>query len=264
MSEYVKTHKRHAILFAIMLTVCVSLVARYAFADPVSDTSTYNSATGRWEVTWGENNTGRHVLDTCPAGAILAFVWTSDDGDAHEGYTGSMLDNMSGSSAVKLKFILPDDATITDWKQSINTDDGNSDVHAGNIKHSSPWALYPLEEIAAGYRIPDFAPTAGAGLTIYTAVNLELYTTENANGPLGGDWDVGDTLGDLSLTITNGTILGVEGLYFATCEFELDPDSDTGWVPVDGPTGWLDSGLFTSTYGGAIKIVGAHQQVGSP
>jgi hypothetical protein len=67
--------------------------------------------------------------------------------------------------------------------------------------------------------------------TIYTAVNLDLYMTTNPEGFLDGEWEPGDNLQSLGVSIVNGEVSGLEGILWATSEFTFDPLSATGWVP---------------------------------
>jgi hypothetical protein len=119
--------------------------------------------------------------------------------------------------------------------------------------------LSELPDVA--WSIPDLAPTTGdPEFTIYTAVNLDLYLTSNPEGFAGGNWDLGETLNDVGVIIAAGQVSGsvVEGIYWSTSPFTFDPDSDTGWVPEDGTTGWLDSEVFRLEFGD-IEILAAHE-----
>ncbi len=70
------------------------------------------------------------------------------------------------------------------------------------------------------------------------------------------------TLSDFSVGINNGQVDGVEGLYYATCPFVLDPNSVTGWVPSD-PNCLLNSILFEVQYGSIGVDEGINHYVSS-
>lgn len=157
--------------------------------------------------------------------------------------------------ACSFRFEAP--AGATDWTQKIIRVGGNSDVFGGNIEKRSPWRFYNLSSLPPGpARIPDLATVdAPNGVTIYTAVNLKLYMTENPNGFLGGAWAPGQTLDDLGLTIVNGTIPGVEGITWSTTPFVFNPDpAGPGFVPRGGPGSLLNSLSFPY----ALMIVQQH------
>lgn len=262
MVEYYRTHRMRVIVVSALVIVAafggVLILARPALADeqPYSETTMGNGDTS---VTWTVCRV-EGIKDTVPAGGALTFYWTSSNGNPHEGYETFGYNNLEGGTSKTFWFSAPDDETVTDWSQRVYKGAGQgSDTHAGNVCHNSPWALRPLSEITEHYRIPDFAPVGGTGTIIYAAVNLGEYVAENANGPCGGDWAIGDELlNDLGLTIINGRIAGLSGIYFATCPFVLDPDSETGWVPAAGSAGWLNSDSYMSTYGGVIAVISEH------
>ena len=241
------------------------------------------------DVTWGgaAPGTGYSVGDAIPPNAAggsetdpthdgrLTFWWTVGDVEAggatkHNGYAAYSSDNGNGH-AMPVKFWLPPPAVhkegegpikATDWVQVLTPDiskngEGDSKVYSGNIRAGSPFEFYPIDDILTPHRIPDFAGAEEDAPTIYTAVDLNLYTASNPDGPLDGDWAKGDTLASLNLTILNGRIMGVAGIYFATCEFEFDPDSATGWVPVN-PNGWLNSATYQAAHG-MIHVLDQHQ-----
>ncbi len=157
--------------------------------------------------------------------------------------------------ACSFRFEAPADAT--DWTQKIIRKDGTSDVFGGNIEKRSPWRFYSLSSLpAVPARIPDLAPVgAPEGVTIYTAVNLQLYMTENPNGFLGGGWAPGQMLEELGIAIVDGKIPGVEGITWSTTPFRFDPDpAGPGFVPVGGAGSLLNSLSFPY----ALMIVEQH------
>jgi hypothetical protein len=156
-----------------------------------------------------------------------------------------------------------DKSIITDWHQEIKREEeggkGTSIVRAGNIKKESPWSFQPLSELPDIYwRIPDLAPISGDNpdLTIYTAVNMDLYLQDNPLGFNGGNWSVGQSLDDLGLIIQNGEIAGVEGIYWSTSEFTFAPDSLNGFTSQDL--------LNSDTFGESIGIIAAHSTTPIP
>jgi len=230
-----------------------------AGADPISPVLPDRDSDGN--VRWGPG-AGRSVADDAVApGQKIYFEWTKD-GKAHERYA-PYKDSAGGQSKL-YRFRLPPDRTITDWNQIIKRGDGESAVRAGNIQHNSPWAFHPLEDldIPGRWKIPDFAPLE-APLTIYTAVDLNLYYSTNPLGPLNGTFKAGQTLDELGLEIIDGMIPGIQGMYFATTEFELDPDSATGWVPVGGPGALLNSASYQAD-NGPIALIAIHEGVPEP
>ncbi len=214
-------------------------------------------------VTWGGDTTDI-ILDTIPAGGKIKFFWTSGTYIKglpvykHPKYQ-TYEDANDTTQPVILRFHRPDDDTITDWCQVVTGSNGKSKVYGGNIQRDSPWSFHPLSELPdEPWRIPDLAPnTADPELTIYTAVNLELYLS-NPNGFLDGEWTTGQTLDELGITIIDGQVPGLAGIYWATSDFTFDPDSETGWVPVDGNSAWLNSNVFHAGSGN-IEILAEHK-----
>ncbi len=221
-------------------------------------------------VTWGSNNTDRKIFDRIPAGGKLEFEWTKD-GNPHPLYH-----KYSQSSATEktLGFVRPKDRTVTDWKQKITNSAGTSSVVAGNLVMNSPFAFAPLEDLPQiDYLVPDFAPIGfDQELTIFTAVDLNVYLNANPFGldsmNLLGEYVVGATLDDLGLTIINGLLQStvpsnpftVQGIYFASSAFVLDPLSPTGWVP-SVPGTLLNSDAFIAANGlNGIGINGLHAE----
>lgn len=99
------------------------------------------------------------------------------------------------------------------------------------------------------WRIPMIAPQSGGG-TIYTAVNLDMYFASNPLGFDGGDWEAGQTLADLGVTIVNGQAPGMLGVQWATAPFVYSATAPTGFAPsVPG------SLLNSATYGTPIAVV---------
>lgn len=222
------------------------------------------------EVTWGVGaKPGKNkVQHTIPANRKETFFWTDGKKDAdglltkHPDY--GIFENTSTAEAI-YKFNIPDDKTITDWRQKIYNVDGTkvlNDLTGANIKRESPWSFHPLDELPDVYwSIPDFGSPLGS--TIYSAVNLELYFSRNPFGPLNGQYSIGQTLGELGLSIVDGRIPGIEGLYFATSEFTFDPASVTGLVPTGGPSSLLDSDQYEAA-NGSLAILGVHHGVPEP
>ena len=69
----------------------------------------------------------------------------------------------------------------------------------------------------------------------------------------------GETLDELGIDIVNGQIPGLQGIYFATSQFFLDPNSANGWVPFDGAAALLNSAAFEAT-NGPIGIIAEHDE----
>jgi hypothetical protein len=103
--------------------------------------------------------------------------------------------------------------------------------------------------------VAHFLTVINTGATIYTAVNLGLYATNNPDGFLGGDWSPGQTLSQLGVQIVNGQIPGVEGIYWATTPFVFNSDPNTpGFTPEGGDSNLLNS----ASYGDDIVILQQH------
>lgn len=233
---------------------------------PISSKSYAKTDHSNGRVTWeGDVSDDAPILDDLFAGGELEFYWTRD-GQPHPDYRKYKEVNDSDENK-RRRFKRPDDDSITDWKQIVTTADGKSSVTTGNVRRGGdvqlgdPWLFFPLSELAGNaYRIPDLAPTFGdPELTIYTAVNLELYLQSNPEGFSNGEWEIGQTLDELGVVIVNGQVPGVEGIYWAVSDFIFDPLSATGWVPAAGPAGWLDSLSFQMNFGN-IAVMAAHEK----
>ncbi|MCC8998737.1 MAG: hypothetical protein LM522_04450 [Candidatus Contendobacter sp.] len=217
------------------------------------------------------------LRDDIPPDSELSFRWTdgtlnrNGQTNGHCGFSPYNSPRNITTQPIPQYFIQPvprpGDPPITDWRQTVTkfkTVNGRevritSDVVSGNIQHDSPWSFHPLSELPnISWKIPDLAPFQGTSdLTIYTAVNLDVYLNDNPNGFLGGNWSNGQTLDDLGIHIINGQILGVNGIYWATTEFTFDPDSATGWVPIGGSSNFLNSDDWEGTFGD-IGILASH------
>lgn len=184
--------------------------------------------------------------------------WTSTQG------TLSGVNNTASTTYFQFKPDPSNSEKPTDWHQTIWNKDGTSQVYSGNIQSGSPWAFYDLDTLPdVNWRIPDLAPVSGGNpnLTIYTAVNLDLYYRDNPLGFLNGGWSEGQTLGQLGLTISDGVIPGVQGIYWATSEFVFDSDpSGPGFVP----SGGLGDLLNSDTYSEPIGIIAEHSSIPEP
>ncbi len=162
------------------------------------------------------------------------FYWTAG-GITHPMYKPVSLTNESETDVV-FRWILPNDPSITDWRwQRYPPGSENpSDTAGGNTRRASPWALYSIGELPdIPHRIPTLISSAN-DVNLYCAVNLELYMTANPLGFVGNEpITPGSTLADFGVVINDGRIDGVEGIYYATCPFVLDPNSETGWAQAD-------------------------------
>lgn len=129
-----------------------------------------------------------------------------------------------------------------------------SKIVAGNIRRSSPWEFAPLSEITDAWKLPLFGQMDGViGPTIYTAVNLPLYIEKNPFGLLDGQYDLDYLLDDLGY-ILDGELFAsdntkIEGIYFATSDWGLDPDDPLGLYPLAGKSTLLNSSIFQNDYG---------------
>jgi hypothetical protein len=83
------------------------------------------------------------------------------------------------------------------------------------------------------------------GEPIYEGVDLLTYMTSNPTA--FGSFAEGESLAEMGLTIANGQIAGIKGVYFSTSELVFS--STTGFEPINGPEGWLNSDSYQSLYG---------------
>lgn len=247
--------------------VLASFLSPSAQADPPYNAQ-YDPATGN--VTWNDDKSDRSPInDTVPAQkdgkpGFVQFYWTEGKFDftgrpiPHEKYNVFMIRN-PGDATVPLHFYQPGDESITDWHQEVGNAKGKSSVHGGNIKRDSPWSFRSLAELPeVSWRIPDLAPFAGdENLTIYTAVNLDLYLRHNPLGFFGGAWHDGQTLSELGLRIVDGQVAGLQGIYWSTTEFTFDANSPFGWVPLGGAASYLQSDAFQAAHGD-IGVLATH------
>ena len=183
------------------------------------------------------------------------FTWNANNTFKYDG----------NGQDVDFQFLPVNDELITDWHQEITDENGKTSVWSANLnKDNGTWEMLTLDQLSImPWRIPDIAPVTGGdeSITIYTAVNLDLYLASNPNGFLDGNWAVGDSLGDLGLTITDGVISGLEGIYWSTTEFIFDPDPNGfGFMPTGGSDNLLDSVTFNQSLG----IVAQHIAVPEP
>ena len=221
-------------------------------------------------VSAGDDNV---IKDATKPGEEIVFFWTKNGipltatwkaefqcGDGPEqsfpDLTGGFQHTNSTTENCKYTFTAPESAT--DWVQTITGNNGATKTRAGNIKQDSPWTFEELSLLPEIHtRIPDLAPIAeeDSELTIYSAVNLRLYMTENPDGFLDGLWSIGQTLSELGVEIVNGEVAGIQGIYWATTEFEFDPDpAGRGFTPVGGDVNLLDS----ASYEHEIEILQQH------
>jgi hypothetical protein len=248
-------------------------------------------ATVNWRTQAGAGNDDpkQHPIgDSVQPGGTLQFWWTDGTKDANgvlaaiKGYDKFSNTNQTAKPEF-YDFKVPLNPKITDWEQTVTYGKKASDVHTGNIQHAnpsltggaatSPWAFDSLSDLPdAVFMIPDVAPTQdNSGLdTVYTAVNEQLYMQSNPLGFLGGNYKMGDNLGALGISIVDGQIPGIQGLYFATTPFGFDPNSATGFVPIGGPGTWLNTsasavgGAASATSSSGFEINGIHASVPEP
>ncbi len=143
------------------------------------------------------------------------------------------------------------DVGETDWEQQITLKDGISPprisgVLAANIVPNPNTQLFEFQELSTlpdiDWRIPDLFPiNSNPFSTIYTAVNLNLYFSQNPLGFNNGNWSVGQTLDELSIEIVNGVVPGLEGIYWSTTPFVFEPSSPIGFSPTGGFSNFYNS-----------------------
>jgi hypothetical protein len=219
-------------------------------------------ATEPTENIWRENTESYSVL--AKPGWTYDWHWTAG-GLPHPLYKPVSLTNVTDAN-VRLRWYLPNDPSITDCTYKAHPPDPNgsaSDTTAGNTRRESPWALYSLTDLPdIPHRIPTLVTSAN-DVNLYCAVNLELYMTTNPLGFVGAEpVPAESTLADFGVDINDGQVEGVEGIYYATCPFVLDPNSATGWVPTD-PNCWLNSDVFEAQHGSIGVDEGINHYVAS-
>jgi hypothetical protein len=274
-----RTRPRSLGTAGVVVSIALCTMSDRAVADPIP----YNTdAAGN--VTWGSTDPfAWPISDTLPyVGDGLTFYWTSGgiQDPRYQAAVGQN-DDVHNPHAVTYHFIPPDDPLVTDWHQTVNYGNGESDVASGAIQRMifskgapavstaapGPWSFFPLDQLPnIGYEIPDFAAD---GYRIYTAVDLLTYIDTNPLGPVNGNYQIGDTLDGLGLSIVNGRMLGVSGIYFATTPFVFDPNSATGWVPQGGDSAWFNSPTNAAPLAGGqvasgISINGIHKATTPP
>lgn len=169
------------------------------------------------------NSTAMAVTDRIPPHGAITFKWTK------KGQTmtppGVIIINNPTGTAVDHDFGNPP-AGATDIRQQVwglKNNGSISDVMIANIKQvSGVWEYQPLSELPeVEWKIPDLIQTSPSFSTLYTAVNLDIYISSNPSPSI--------SLGDV-LTVDNGQISGLEGIYWSTTEFTFDQNSATGFV----------------------------------
>ena len=152
-------------------------------------------------------------------------------------------------------FHRPEDETVTDWRLELVHVRGRTTVRGGNISRDSPWAFRPIRALKGVWLLPVLGPLDGQGQpAIHMAVNLDRLAKGRRKGK-SHKWRLGQRVADRDRHIKGGRLPGLPGVYFATDPFTFDPQSETGWVPVNGDKGWLDGALFERQYG-PIAVIG--------
>lgn len=163
------------------------------------------------------------VWDWVPPHGQIVFWWTlkgsaMTDPEARENNTDQGVWENFGEPPVN-----DQGEKATDWRQyTIDKDGKKSDVMAGNIAGGRGWEFRPLEDLpSVPWQIPDLISTEPGVTEIYAAVNLGLYLASNP-------WP--DLTPGQSVTVTNGRMAGLEGIYWSWTQFSFDPNSATGFV----------------------------------
>jgi len=152
----------------------------------------------------------------------------------------------------------------TDWRQVIRRPDGRlSDTGLVNVKRpalpksGSPEYQSPgiFETLTNDYyRIPDVISSVGVDL--YALVYTDLYVENNPNGFLDGNWSVGNSLGNLNVSIVNGQVNGIHGIWWATGE----------WLPsfdINGMVTFSHTGILYNSVPQDV-LISQHYQVPAP
>jgi hypothetical protein len=169
---------------------------------------------------------------------------------------GFYVPNPGGQSEL-FQFWPPSSFKPTDWTQTVTYANGKSDVSGVNLTDpgGDAWSFQPLDQLPnVNWAIPDLAPASGgdSNLTIYAAVNLSIYLQDNPLGPNGGNYSMGQTLDQLGLSISNGVMAGLQGIWWSTTPFTIDTNSVTGF----DTDGLLNSATFGDTT--PIEILAIH------
>ena len=223
------------------------------------------------------------IKDSIGPNQVISFYWTINGNMAYNGVIGYQTLNSDGtwstptttqpnpngdgspwhfsttgqSPGVTFAFSVPKGlATPTDFRQTITSRNGTgiSDTGVVNLTDppGDPWTFQPLTQLLnENGAIPDLAPMSGGG-TIYSFVNLSIYLQDNPLGFNGGNYAVGQKLDDLGLSIVNGQMAGVEGIWWSTTPFTFDLNSANGF----DTDGLLDSATFGDPI--PIEINGIH------
>jgi hypothetical protein len=210
-------------------------------------------------VTWTKKSSSKAPVEFT-MGKDNVFYWTDGSNPDQNGNQKFEKDADYGSFTApklgKYKFYRPKSPDgETDKKvEDYHVEDSRGNT-IGGISFASlngNFQFQPLDNLpTTGFTVPWFA-SLGNGPTIYMAVDLGTYMSSNPN-PFGS-FTLGQTLSSFGVSITNGQISGIKGLYFATTELVYDPT--TGVAPIDGSAGWLNSVSYQSAYG-PIGVIGS-------
>ncbi len=117
--------------------------------------------------------------------------------------------------------------------------------------------VFTIGDYPGEWHIPDIAAILGSacGDTIFTAVDMNLYGASNPGGfgDLGAS--VGKNLSGLGVTIVDGQVEGLEGIYWATSEWTLDT---TGGRSIFKPIGGVGTLLNSADCPDDLEVVAEH------
>jgi hypothetical protein len=243
---------RSAVVLTALLTLCIiGTELANAQTDPTLDK--------HGNVTWTKKSSAKPPVKVV-MGKDNVFYWTDGSNPDQNGNQKFEKDADYGSfTAPKLGEYNMYRPKSPDGETDKKVEDYHVEDSRGNTVGGMSFAsadggfkFQPLDNLAGtAYTVPWFA-SLGNGPTIYMAVDLGTYMSSNPN-PFGS-FTLGQTLSSFGVTITNGQISGINGLYFATAELVYDPT--TGVAPIDGSAGWLNSVSYQSSYG-PIGVIGS-------
>ena len=245
--------------------VFIGVSGRSADANPIP--GNYSPTSNL--LSWGSNPSANNILVKLqPGGASLALTWTDGVVPNPQGnfpptvphpssaYGTGVAVNDTGIGAnnppqtITVGIVIPKDPNLKDYNLLVTYKNGEtSDLRGIAITNTNPLGLASLNNIPGfNFNIPVLT-TAVPGSTIYEAVDLTAYLADNPLGPVNGQYGIGDTVGSDGISIVNGQIPGIQGLFFATTDFGFDPNTPDGYVPLGGTSALLDSADFQSLNG---------------
>ena len=196
-----------------------------------------------------------------PAGGTVSFWWTAESKPI--GDPGEPRKNDTEKGRWENFGEPPSDAT--DWEAWYADKQGKTGANFGAYLVKNPdgswrWKAFgkypPFDDFCL--KIPDMIFTPSSPLsTLYTAINLEMYASNNPRPSI----HEGD-----SVMITDGTIPGLEGIYWSTTPFTIDLTSSSGFsgTPYTGYAVSIGNTAIAETPTIALVLIGIFSLLAAP